>query len=110
MAAMFAGGLVAAGVVAWHAATQPDLTDVSGTAVASCDLLMTRPLPQVYTLDGEHLDGNPHVEEPLGTGPCRAGFIITGVERQPHYRVTMGRMSAVVDDITAAGSVELVEP
>jgi len=107
---MFAAGLLAASVVVVHAAAEPDLAEVSGTVVASCETLQARPMPEVSTVQGGHLDGEPYLGIVLGTGPCRAGFRVAGVARQRQYRVTIGPMSTIVDEVTASGSVKLVEP
>jgi hypothetical protein len=105
----FAGGLSVATIVIVHAATEPELTEVSGRVTASCETLQARPLPQVFTVEGEQLFGKAWLSDTLGSGPCRASLRVSDVPKHDRYRVRLSSMSAEVDGAHADGGVELTE-
>jgi hypothetical protein len=105
----FVGGLSVATIVVVNAATAPDLTEVSGRVTASCETLQARPLPQVFTVEGEQLFGKAWLSDTLGTGPCRASIRVSDVPRHDRYRVRLSSMSAEVDGAHADGGVELTD-
>jgi hypothetical protein len=103
----FAGGLSVATIVVVHAATAPDLTEVSGRVTASCETLQQRPLPRVFTVEGEPLFGKAWLSDTLGTGPCRASLRVSDVPKHDRYRVRLSSMSTEVDAAHADGGVDL---
>jgi hypothetical protein len=105
----FVGGLSVATIVIVHAATAPELTEVSGRVTASCETLQVRKLPQVFTVEGEQLPGKAWMSDTLGTGPCRASVRISDVPKHDRYRVRLGSMSDEVDAAQADGGVELTD-
>lgn len=105
----FVGGLSFATIVIVSAATTPDLVEVSGRVTASCETLQQHPLPQVFTVEGEHLFGTAWLSETLGTGPCRASLRVSGVPEHDRYRVRLGSMSDEIDAAHADGGVELTD-
>lgn len=85
-------------------------TTISGKVTAACSTLRARPVPQVLTVGGATLSGDPWLGDGLGSsdGTCVSAFLIENVKPLDSYRVAVGAMSATV---SRAGTmnVELVE-
>lgn len=90
--------------------TPQPVVSVGGQVTASCSLLATQPLAQVYTLSGEPLGGSAYTTTGREEGTaCVAVFWVDNLRQEDAYRVQMGSMSATVSAAGATDGVELIE-